>query len=692
MSLTSKIRTIFRGDLAITDLPRELVRRKRAADRQRHERRELEKIGSSPSRLLPEFASLTDGELLGHFRLRKALFFDTVNIAGLQRELFQDETKAMIAAADRIVHESAWDLAGFGVLSFDREARWRSDPLTGSDWGLDYHADIVPYHEGGPDIRVLWEVNRFGHAITLARAFAVTGDESYAEAFFSQVAEWMQQNPYGRGANWHCAMEAALRAINLLAAFDIFRHSERSSKEQLGTILQLLDQHGKFILDNNEFSYVATSNHYLSNAIGLFWIGTMLPELQNAAEWQAFGLSEMLREMDKQVLPDGADFESSTGYHRFVTEMFLLSFLLAQKNGVDIPQKYWGKLQTMLEYLHGITRTDGRIPLIGDADGSQIIPIVKRYADDAAYLLALGAVVLDNHEFKSFASLTPEVLWSCGENGADKFNSLAAPAGGTTSAGFPNAGSYVMRSGDLYLHFNANDCGVNGRGSHAHNDALSIEVSAFGRPFIVDPGNYAYNLDRTARHKFRSTAYHSTVSVDAAEQNSIAPDLPFIMGNEAKPRVLSWETDDQTDRVVAEHDGFMRLNQQVRHRRTVEFNKIEQYWVIDDHLEGQGDHVLAFRFHLAPGLDVQDSGSEILCIAVDKARCLYIQAIGFDAGPVSEPAFVSRNYGHMESSTMLKWQLEAAMPFSAKFVFVPSGPDDNRESRLELVARLTDNK
>ena len=70
----------------------------------------------------------------------------------------------------------------------------------------------------GSDVRVLWELNRLGHFITLARAYALTKDERYSAEFFSQLRSWDQQNPYGRGANWSCAMEVALRVMNLLAA------------------------------------------------------------------------------------------------------------------------------------------------------------------------------------------------------------------------------------------------------------------------------------------------------------------------------------------------------------------------------------------------------------------------------------------------------------------------------------------
>jgi len=108
------------------------------------------------------------------------------------------------------------------------------------------------------------------------------------------------------------------------------------------------------------------------------------------------------------------------------------------------------------------------------------------------------------------------------------------------SQAFPDAGTYVLRDKDLYLLFNASGAGVNGRGSHGHNDALSLEVSAGGTAFIVDPGTYFYTADLNARHLFRSTAYHSTVEIDGLEQNTTGQQTPFVIGDEARPRLLNW--------------------------------------------------------------------------------------------------------------------------------------------------------
>ncbi len=111
---------------------------------------------------------------------------------------------------------------------------------------------------------------------------------------------------------------------------------------------------------------------------------------------------------------------------------------------------------------------------------------------------------------------------------------------------------HFARRRSLFL-FNAGGAGLKGRGSHGHNDALSIEVSACGSPFIVDPGTYVYTADLHQRHQFRSTAYHSTVEIDGLEQNSTVETMPFVIGNEAAPRVLECELGNDIETVTAEH-------------------------------------------------------------------------------------------------------------------------------------------
>jgi hypothetical protein len=247
--------------------------------------------------------------------------------------------------------------------------------------------------------------------------------------------------------------------------------------------------------------------------------------------------------------------------------------------------------------------------LLGDTDSGQVLPFVRRRADDHAYLLQIGAEVFDDPELK-----TP-----C-----------------ATSQAFPDAGIYIMRDRDLYLCFNASGVGINGRGSHGHNDVLSIEICVGGRAMIVDPGTCVYSADLATRHVFRSTAYHSTVQIDGKEQNTIRVDAPFVIGNEARPRVLEWKTGADFDKVVAEHYGYP-----VVHRRTVVFDKRARLWLIDDEFFGEGEHVYEARFHIAPG-----------------AEGLVISLLNHDVEPVLESQPVSRDYGEMSEAVSACWRFE----------------------------------
>lgn len=614
MDLRRRIKRAVRGEIKPATVVLETLRRSRVWLQERQERAELD--GDKPLTLNGPIACLTADELLVHFAgNRQAKFFDTLVAV----------EPAEIQAANRIVDDHAWPLLGFGEKSFGNNIEWTRDPLSNYVWPLDYHRDVKLLRGDGSDVRVLWELNRLGHLITLARAYSQTNDERFSAEFFAQVRSWTEQNPRGRGPNWTCAMEVALRAMNLLAAFEVFRRSPRMDRDFLSSFLQLLQQHGDYIRRNLEFSHIATSNHYLSDVVGLLWLGLLLPELRGAREWRDFGLREMLREMDKQVLPDGADFEASTGYHRFVTELLLYSFLLCRTNHVEIAERYWSKLHRMLGYIRAYLRPDGFAPLIGDTDSGRVLPIGDRSARDHAYVIEIGDTVFDD------PGLSPESH--------------------TASQAFRDAGIYIMRDVDLYLCFNASDTGISGRGSHGHNDALSIEVSAGGRAFIVDPGTYVYSADLRQRHVFRSTAYHSTVKIDDREQNTTDPDLPFVIGNEARPRVLEWRTGDDFDKVVAEHYGYSPLI----HRRSITFDKRERCWLIQDEFLGDGEHVYEVRFHFDAGLNVRVMGTTVE--ARDGDLALVVSSLNSDVSPRLESQPVSRDYGQLSEAISASWRI-----------------------------------
>jgi|SRR5687768_1909168 len=686
MSIISKFKRAMRGEVSPRIALLETARRTRVATRRRGEGASLSAQAKQPARLTPEFANLTPAALLEYFRRRTQPHFFSgfslppQSLAASQRALFPEDSAALIANADRISGEHSWPLLGLAEHSF---VDWHRDPLSGYKWPLDVYSEIKLQRDDGSDVRIVWELNRLGHLLTLARACSLTGDERYSARFFREIDDWDSRNPLGFGVNWNCAMEVALRAMNLLGAFAVFRRTAGFDGEKLAQLLRIFDQHGTFIRDHLEFSYIATSNHYLANVAGLFWLGVMLPELAGAAEWRAFGLRELKREMCKQVLTDGSDCESSTGYHRLVLELFAYSFLLCRFNAIEIEEDNWNRLHLMFRYLRAYLRPDGLAPLVGDSDGGQVFPLCRRPGNDHGYLLAIGAVLFDDSEFKDEKlPAPPELLWLLGEHGVRKYEALKPDDSGATSQQFPHAGTYVLRHDDLYLLLNASGAGLNGRGSHGHNDALSVEVSACGRAFIVDPGTYVYTADLHERHLFRATAYHSTVQIDDVEQSKTDEATPFIIGDEARPRLFNWHESDAFDRVSAEHYGYKRLPHPVTHRRTVIFNKHERSWVIEDSFDGEGEHKLAARFHFDSGLEVTLNDEGVRAFDRASGNCLFIRSLDLNEVAELESNFTSRDYGEKLDSVSACWTIKRSMPATLRWIIVPVCAHEDADDRL----------
>ncbi|MFL6333791.1 MAG: alginate lyase family protein [Pyrinomonadaceae bacterium] len=686
MSFTNKIKRALRGRVPLRAAALEAGRRAFAAARLRGERR-ASTDGSRGGetlrpRLAPEFARMGGAELLEHFRTRASprlcAGFEESEGAHVYLSSKRDELEA--EALEVAAHR--WPLLGYGVSEFGARLDWLREPAAGVRWPLGFHGDVRLVRGDGSDVRVLWELNRLGHLLTLGRAYAAGGGEELAEEFFEQVEGWCEQNPLGQGPNWACAMEVALRAVNLLAAFRLFRRSPALDEERLALLLALFDAHGRHVRRHLEYSYIATGNHYLSDVAGLLWLGLLLPELAAAEGWREFALKELLREMDRQVLPDGADWEASTGYQRFVTEIFLYSFLLCRENGFDPGERAWAKVRSMLEYVRACLRPDGRAPLVGDADGGQFLPLVRRGADEHAQLLAVGAVVFREPRFKVQGETPEEVFWLLGAEGVRTFEELKT-AGAATSQSFEHAGVCVLRKGDLYLHLNAGGAGLEGRGAHGHNDALSIEVSACGTSFIKDPGTYVYTSDLRARQEFRSTASHSTVEVDGSEQNTTPESEPFFNGAEARPRLLSFDTTDGIDSAAAEHYGYERLTAgAVRHRREVEFDKVRRCWFVEDILTGEGTHDFRFVFHAAPGRELRVRGSFVEIIDTASSTMLVVHSLSGHEDVVVEPRRSSRDYGAQEESAAAVWKFKAPVPLRVRWLLLPVCAGEDAAERL----------
>jgi hypothetical protein len=116
---------------------------------------------------------------------------------------------------------------------------------------------------------------------------------------------------------------------------------------------------------------------------------------------------------------------------------------------------------------------------------------------------------------------------------------------------------------------------------------------------LTDPGTYAYHTHKRWRDYFRGTSAHNTVRVDRCDQSTIGGN--FLWLKHAHSQVLTVERTPLNERLIASHDGYLRLKDPVTHRREILYEKEPSRLLVTDELICQGDHEIEIFWHFAEG-------------------------------------------------------------------------------------------
>ncbi len=546
-------------------------------------------------------------------------------IVEMMKQRFPAERDAIIKTAEAAL-AGRLSLLGYSNLAFgappDTPIDWHLDPISGKRATLTHWSKCQPLEETGDgDSKVIWELNRHSHFVTLGQAYWLTGENRFAEGFVDQVSAWIDANPAGMGVNWTCGLEVSLRSIAWLWAIHLCVDSREVTPDFFARLLKSLIEHGRYI--EKYLSYYASPNTRLTGeALGLFYLGLALPELDRAKGWRNLGLQIMLDHAMKQFQPDGVHFEQSSYYHRYSTDFYTHLFALTRANDILIKRELeimlWNKLESMLDHLMWITRPDGSSPLIGDDDGGRLIKLSPRPANDFRDTLAIGAAILKRGDWKYVAGKAPaELLWLIGPEGVACYDKLRAEMPRETSKEFMSSGYFVMRDGwRRDSSFALIDCGPHGADAnarHSHSDALSIEFASRGVTWLVDPGTFVYAADAKMRNEFRSTAAHNTVLVDGEPQS--LPSKTFSWRTSANCQLREFIEHSDAIFFQGSHDGYERLRDPVTHTRSVLFVKpderdnIPEYLIVRDQFTAKKLHHYSILYHFAPDCDAMVASS-----------------------------------------------------------------------------------
>jgi hypothetical protein len=463
------------------------------------------------------------------------------------------------------------------------------------------------------DIKLIWDYSR-GHPLW---ANTMLGQVAENAAF---IRRWIGASQDLEGPAWTCAMDVALRAINWTWA-DVMAEGQIGSQVGAAEWARWLWRHGDVIWQRLE-ARINSNNHYLADLLGLAVVGAIFPGDCAARRWRAFAEGEFPHALLAQTRVDGGLNEASLRYHAFVTEMALFTRLAL---GAPFPHPAEHRLRQMCQIVSDFREASGDLFALGDDDSGRVLDLEWAGAGRVETALRLATSQLGQRFEPNRTGL------------------------------YPASGWWSERAGEFVLAFEFGGVGLNGFGSHAHNDDFSFCLEWRSHPVIVDPGTYLYTSDPAARNSFRSVLAHNTVCLDGREQRPLTGEMFHLPGSDQAATSESTGPGGRVFRRQAAPGVF--------HRRAIQLS--HDGLELQDWLDGTGRSTVEWRFHLHPKVEARARPTgfslhlpgrgtlELILVTPGHNPQIEVQAGRYSAG-----------YGRVEPTSICHVKLEGNLPLA----------------------------
>lgn len=505
----------------------------------------------------------------------------------------------LLATADRLLDGYA---DHFGVTRDDLVSPdWSYDPRTGRRAPSETYAFDVPYRDEAVigDVKQIWEPSRHQHLTVLAAAYALTGDDRYANRVAEHLKSWWSANPPLRGVHWVSAIELGIRLLSWVWVRRLLDGWPGAPGLFEGNpdALHQIRFHQRWLAAFPSRGSSA-NNHAVAEAAGRLAAACAFDWYPESARWRADAARALDAHLRANTFSSGLNRELATEYHGLVLELGLAAVAEAATAGVRVPDSTWLVLLRMTDALAAIVDTELRPPRQGDADDGHGLVLDGAGTDRWASLLSTGGALFGR------LGWWPEVPADDVRTALLAPLALPGPSVQATRPArrpghFADAGLTILHGSKVWCRCDAGPHGFLSIAAHAHADALAVEVRHEGVDILADPGTYCYHGEPRWRTYFRSTLAHNTLELDGRDQSTSGG--PFLWTRHARSRVLVAHTPPEgTARWSAEHEGYGPTV----HRRTVELDGDRELRIVDE-LRGPGERQCCLAFHLGPAVDVE---------------------------------------------------------------------------------------
>ena len=524
------------------------------------------------------------------------------------------------------------ELKHFDILSKEinifEKINWYKDISSNRTWPKEHYRKIKISYLDNSDIKYIWEVGRLQFLPQLGALYKKTKQEKYAIKFKEIITDFYNENTIKVGPNWKCTMDVAIRAVNLIYSYNYFKDSKSLDLKFWQDYFNSLYKTGQFIFNNIEWA-PERGNHYLSDIVGLFYLGILFKETKKGREWLSFAHIELEKEIQLQITSDGVDFEGSTAYHRLVTELFFYTFIFGKENNIAFSKEYIKRLKKATGFISNYIMNSGITPQIGDNDNAQLLKLDnKRNINDYRYLLQLSDIYLKTKY--NLTSIENETLFFTNKKTAKKYQ--LKPICKSFSCGFN-----IFRNKDIFLLIK---CGAKNQisgGGHTHNDQLSFVLEYKRNYLLVDSGTYSYTGNPEKRNQFRSTQSHNTITTDNKEQIAIPENL-FRLENKNITKLNLFRY--KKNKLIFE-GTFKKYSEKINYKRIIEVDFTKKEMIIIDQTDNKDKKIFKQIFNINPNYKILKNRA---CIKIKNLN------INLEKFTQIEDSQYSEKYGQIQPS------------------------------------------
>jgi hypothetical protein len=415
------------------------------------------------------------------------------------------------------------------------------------------------------DLKFIWEPARFGWAVTLARAYAFSGDPVYAQYFWEKTLHFLDSHPPNLGRQWQSAQEVAIRILAFLFCDRVLASAPSSTAKNRGRLWQAIAEHAARIPHTLVYARAQNNNHLLSEAAGLYAAGVYLPDHPQAQKWRKMGWRWLNWGLQHQISEFGTYNQHSVNYHRLMLQLALFADHLQRKAGNAVwPEETKARLEAATRWLWALTDPEtGRGPNLGANDGAYILPLSVRPFPDLRPVVNAAARAFLRTQIYPHADLQEMGDW---------FDPAPSPPDMSPQPQAPDMLRVDSGRGRAFLRV----AQFSDRPSHA--DQLHVDLWWCGVNVASDPGTYRYTASPPWDNALATSKVHNTLTLDGKEQMSRAGRFLWLDWAQAEVLAHALGEDGQLAWVTAEHDGYRKLG--VCHQRRLE--AIDHGWLVTD--------------------------------------------------------------------------------------------------------------